>query len=142
MLCETKYTQAFVDQARSGIKRQLEAFRSVSAAASNTKNSKIDAALTSFEPLFFNHMVLAMDNYFTHRSRTMEGKDGNALNEVRVLCNSIRENKAVLFVDAGIKLKPETSVLKLKVGDTVALTSKDFERLSKAFFDEMERKFV
>jgi hypothetical protein len=58
-------------------------------------------------------MVLILDTYFTHRSRTTEGKDSNPLNEVRVLCNSILENKSVLRADKSIKLKPETSVLKL-----------------------------
>jgi hypothetical protein len=41
-----------------------------------------------------------------------------------------------------IKLKPETSVLKLKVGDSIALSEAGFSLLSKAFFDEIERKFV
>jgi hypothetical protein len=44
----------------------------------------------------------------------MEGKDGNPLNEVRVLCNSILENKSVLRANKTIKLKPDASVLKLK----------------------------
>jgi hypothetical protein len=32
--------------------------------------------------------------------------------------------------------------LKLKVGDAIALSEGDFARSSKAFFAEMERKFV
>jgi hypothetical protein len=32
-----------------------------------------------FERQFFNHMMLALDHYFLHRSRNMEGKDGNPL---------------------------------------------------------------
>jgi hypothetical protein len=77
------------------------------------EDPKMSAAFESFEPVFFNNMVLILDTYFTHRSRTTEGKDGNPLNEVRVLCNSILENKSVLRADKSIKLKPETSVLKL-----------------------------
>jgi hypothetical protein len=77
-----------------------------------------------------------------HRSRTIEGNDGNALNEVRVLCNSILENKRILRAEKAIKLKPDTSVLKLKPGDPVALGEADFSRLSKAFFDEIEHKFA
>jgi hypothetical protein len=72
----------------------------------------------------------------------MEGKDGNALNEVRVLCNSIMENKSVLRADKTIKLKLETSLLKLKPGDPIALSEGGFSLLSNAFFDEIERKFV
>jgi hypothetical protein len=67
-------------------------------------------------------MVLILDTYFTHRSRTTEGKDGNPLNEVRVLCNSILENKRVLRADKSIKLKPETSVLKLPPGSVRGLS--------------------
>ena len=79
------------------------------------------------------------------------GKDGNPLNEVRVLCNSILLNRGRLQVDklpgwpnsagSGIKLPPEKSVLKLDVGDEVRLTEADFARLSKAYFAELEKRF-
>ncbi len=67
-----------------------------------------------------------------HRLRGIEGKDGNPLNEVRVLCNSILLNKGRLQIDklpgwptsagASLKLPRETSVLKLKAGDEVKLS--------------------
>src|SRR5437899_3739164 len=86
---------------------------------------------------------------FVHRLSGIEGKDGNPLNEVRVLCNSILLNRGKLQVDrlpgwpnsavAGIKLPPEKSVLKLKAGDDVRLSEADFERLSKAFFTDPDR---
>jgi len=41
-------------------------------------------------------MVLVLDSSFSHRQRTMELKDGNPLNEVRVLCNSILENDGIM----------------------------------------------
>jgi len=88
---------------------------------------------------------------FVHRLSGIEGKDGNPLNEVRVLCNSILLNRGKLQIDrlpgwpnsavAGIKLPPEKSVLRLKGGDEVRLSEVDFERLSKAFFAELEKKF-
>jgi hypothetical protein len=40
--------------------------------------------------------------------------------------------------DAGSK----QSVVKLKVGDKISFTAEEFERLSAAFFAELERKFL
>ena len=56
-------------------------------------------------------MVLALDSWFLHRQRSLEGKDGNPVNEVRVLCTSITQHGAVLTADKTIKLKAATSVL-------------------------------
>src|SRR5712691_3116752 len=105
----------------------------------------------AFEGRFFNDEVLLLDYMFVHRLTGIEGKDGNPLNEVRVLCNSILLNNGKLQVDrlpgwpnsasSGIKLPPEKSVLKLKAGDEVRLSEADFERLSKAFFAELEKRF-
>lgn len=43
---------------------------------------------------------------------------------------------------ASIKLPPDKSLLKLKVGDDVKLSEADFVRLSKAFFAEIEKKYL
>jgi hypothetical protein len=37
---------------------------------------------------------------------------------------------------------PERSVLKLNVGDPIRLTEAEFERLSAAFFAELQRRFL
>ena len=42
-----------------------------------------------FEVRFFNDQVLLLDLRFVHRLTGIEANDGNPLNEVRVLCNSI-----------------------------------------------------
>lgn len=42
-----------------------------------------------FEVRFFNDQVLLLDLRFVHRLTGIEANDGNLLNEVRVLCNSI-----------------------------------------------------
>jgi hypothetical protein len=39
-------------------------------------------------------------------------------------------------------MKPDQSVLGYEVGDRIALSEKDFVRLSNAFFAEIEAKFV
>jgi hypothetical protein len=64
-----------------------------------------------------NNLTLVLDSYFVHRTRAIEGKDGNPLNEVRMLCNSILRSKGVLSADKTIKYEADTAVLKLRVGD-------------------------
>jgi hypothetical protein len=77
-----------------------------------------------------------------HRTRAIEGKDGNPLNEVRMLCDSILHNHAVLCADKTIKYKPETSVLGFRIGDEIRLDETQFLLLFKSFFSELERKFT
>jgi hypothetical protein len=94
----------------------------------------------AFEPVFDN-IVLVPDSYFTHRARGREGKDGNPLNEVRVLCNSMVDNDGLLAADKTIKLDASKSVLGY-VGDEILVTEADFVRLSEALFAEMEKKYT
>ena len=57
-----------------------------------TKANETASVFAAFEARFLSHLVLALDDYFLHRGRTIEGKDGNPLNEVRLLCDSIKDN--------------------------------------------------
>jgi hypothetical protein len=41
-----------------------------------------------------------------------------------------------------IKYVPATSVVKLEVGDPTVLGAEDFERLAKAFFADLESRFL
>jgi hypothetical protein len=41
-----------------------------------------------------------------------------------------------------MKYSPDQSVLKLNIGDQIRLTAQEFQRLSAAFFDDLERKFL
>jgi hypothetical protein len=109
----------------------------------------VAARTKEFEAVFFNRAVLLLDYMFVHR---LTGIDGNPLNEVRVLCNSILLNQGKLQVDklpgwpmsasASLKLPPEKSVLKFKVGEEVKLSEADFVRLSTAFFAELENRYL
>ena len=83
-----------------------------------------------------------MDNAFVHRLRVREGKDGNVLNETRLLTNSLLNNGGVMLLDKSIKYTPETAVLKYQPGDAIKLSEADFERLCAAFFAEIESKFA
>jgi hypothetical protein len=91
--------------------------------------------------VFFNDLVFVLDGFFMHRTRAVEGKNGNPLNEVRVLCMSMLENGGRLGVDKTIKLKPESSVLGLSEGDEIRLTAEQFGTLADAYFAELDSRF-
>ena len=133
MLMVASYAKEYVDACLAKVAAQLASYRKVLAAQPRE--------IQSFEHQFFNHMLLALDRYFVHRGRGMEGKDGNPLNEVRMLCDAIMENQGRMSANKTIRHKPEMSVLKFKVGDEIRLNADDFARLSAAFFDEIEKKY-
>lgn len=95
-----------------------------------------------FEGLFFNNMILDLDRLYVHRLRMVTGKDGTPLNEVEMICDSLINNNWILGDSNVIKYIPDQSAVKLKVGDKIHLTADEFERLSAAFFAELERKFL
>src|SRR5215212_7133678 len=145
MLSVTKYPPEHVAASRARVASQIAAYRHLMATAhaqAGAEAAALDAAFAAFEPVFYNNMVLTLDSYFTHRARTLEGKDGNPLNEVRVLCTSLVQNDGALVADKTIKLKAATSVLGYEVGDDINVSEADFVRLSEAFFAEIESKFV
>ena len=141
MLGMKKYPKDYIAACRARVEADLRAYRSQVGKAPSEE----------FEARFFNDQVLLLDYMFVHRLTGSEGKDGNPLNEVRVLCNSLLLNHGKVQVNrlpgwpnsasSGMTLPPEKSVLKLKAGDEVRLSESDFVRLSKAFFAELEERF-
>jgi hypothetical protein len=136
MLGIRKYEQGYIDKCRARVSADISAFQSLAAAAGSPP------AMEAFEPRFFNNMLLVLDELFVHRLRTVEGKGGNPLNEVRVICDSLMLHDGVMQTDRAIKLDPATSVLGYKVGEEIKLSEADFVRLSEAYFAEIERKFL
>jgi hypothetical protein len=100
-----------------------------------------------FERGYVHQLLLALDSYFTHRGRGQEGKDGNPLNELRMITDSLQGNDArgpivpLLASNSTIKYKPESSVLGLAVGDPLDLSVAEYEKLAVAFLDELEKRF-
>ncbi|HYU07606.1 MAG TPA: hypothetical protein VEM77_10585 [Thermoplasmata archaeon] len=141
MLGMNKYPKDYIAACRARVEADLRAYRSQVGKAPSSE----------FEARFFNNQVLLLDYMFVHRLTGIEGKDGNPLNEVRVLCNSLLLNRGKVQVDrlpgwpnsasSGMSMPPEKSVLKLKVGDEIRLSEADFARLSTAFFAELEKRF-
>jgi hypothetical protein len=142
MLGMKTYPHEYVDACRARVDAGLRAYRSQVG----------EAPSMELEHRFFNDQVLLLDYMFVHRLTGIEGKDGNPLNEVRVLCDSLLLNGGKLQVGklpgwpmsagSGIKLRPERSVLKLEAGDEIKLTEADFVRLSVAFFAELESRYM
>ena len=143
MLGRKNYARKELDQAKTAVDRQLAAYRKLVKTINNaTWNPKVRSALEAFEPLFFNNMTLVLDRYFVHRLRMVTGKDGNQLNEVELMSDSLMNNDGVLRDNNVIKLIPDQSIVKLNIGDRIRLSAAQFDRLSKAFFAEIESKFL
>lgn len=142
MLGMKSYPKEYVEACRARVEADLKAYRKQVGKSPSRE----------FEARFFNDQVLLLDHMFVHRLSGQEGKDGNPLVEVRVLCNSLLLHGGKVQVErlpgwpnsavSGLKLPPEKSILGLKNGDEVALTEADFVKLSKAFFDEIEKKYA
>jgi hypothetical protein len=135
MLAVTRYPKDYVAACRKRIDEQLAAYGAIAKTAAEADRAR-------FEPLLSANLVLALDACFVHRTRGLEGKDGNPLNEVRMLCTSILQHDGRLTADKTIKYDPAKSVLQLKIGDPIALSAADVKRLAKAFFDAIGAKFA
>jgi uncharacterized protein (UPF0548 family) len=89
----------------------------------------------------WNQLVPALDRWFSLRNPKLEGRDGNPINEVRVIAESVTEHGSVMVVPRGIKLAPESSVLGFAEGEEITLDGDAFERLFNAFLAEAEDKY-
>jgi hypothetical protein len=140
MLGRKTYTREELENARTVVDAQLAAWRALAEAADGSP--KTAAALEAIEPLLFNNMALVLDRYFVHRLRSVTGKDGNPLNEVELLSESLMNNDGVLRGNNVVKFVPERSVTGLEPGQRIRLGADEFERLARAFLADLEAKFA
>ena len=131
MLGVKSYPAKYVAACREGIARQLALYDGLPKAA------KTD----DFATAFFADLVMVLELSFVHRVRMQEGKDGNPLNEVRLLAMSLMENDGVMGEDKTIKWNAAKSVTGTSAGDQIAISRDSFETLAEAFFAEIEKKY-
>src|SRR5690242_20364010 len=134
-----EYSHAELERGRAATRRLLAAYKKMVKALPDDPDA--DAARALFDAEFFNTFLLALDRPFVHRLRVITGKDGNPLNEVELLVASLLDDDGVFRGNNVIKYRPEESITGLEPGEKVKLTAKDFERLSEAFYTEIERRF-
>jgi hypothetical protein len=143
MLGRKSFTRDEVDTARRGMGEQLAAYRALTTAIAATPDDDgVAAALAAFETRFATDLLLALDRPFVHRVRMVTGKDTNPLNEVELLVDSLMTNDGVLEASTVIKHVPERSVLGLGPGDRIRPSVDEVDRLAKAFYAELEARFV
>ena len=124
-------------RARAEIAAQIQSYRDLVGAASKASGMslvRIDAALAAFEPAFFNNLLVALDARFATRAI---GPGPGA--EVRLLAASLLAHGGVLHARDDVPCDADASVLRIDLGERVALNADDFEALCAAFLDELEQ---
>lgn len=143
MLAANTYPNDYIAACRANIDRQLSTYRQLIEAAQGQAASQArPSAATEFDLLFFRNLIVLLDAMFVHRTRAREGKDGNPLNEVRMLCESVLKSGDVMTANSSIKYDPSKAVLGLRIGDDIRVGEADFTRLAQAFFSAIETRFA
>lgn len=124
MLPRTGYDRHYVAACRESVGAAIEELRRVGAGSAA-----------------WNQLAPALDRWFSLRNPKVEGRDGNPINEVRVIAESVTEYGSVMTVPRGIKLAPEASVLGFEPGEEISLDGDAFERLFDAFLTEVEARY-
>jgi hypothetical protein len=125
---------AAVQACRDEIAAQIKAYRDLVGAASKASGmslARIDAALSAFEPAFFNNLLIALDARFAPRP-------GGAHGEVRLLAASLVDHGGVLTPDPATPYDPDQAVLGIDAGERIALNADDFELLCAAFLARID----
>jgi hypothetical protein len=124
MLLRTGYDRHYVANCRESVGAAVEEMRRVGAGSAA-----------------WNQFVPALDRWFALRNPKVEGRDGNPINEVRAIAESVTEHGSVMVIPRGIKLSPETSVLGFEPDEEISLDADSFERLFDAFLAEIEERY-
>lgn len=129
MLGRKNYPREYIERCRRDVEAQIEEF------------NDLPPVTSTFARRLAGHLVIVMDACFVNRLRATEGKDGNALNEVRLLAQSLMYGDVVVD-DSTVTWTKDAMVLGLTKGDDLELTISDVDRLQRAFFAQMIDKYA
>ena len=129
MLAVTKYPADYIASVRALIDERVAGFR------------KLGDVPPDVATAFYADLVLVLELAFVHRQRKDEGKDGNPLNELRLLAVSLLTNGGRMVDGKPLKVRPDTSVLGYAEGDVIAVTEGDFARLAEGVYAEVTKRF-
>lgn len=142
------YSRQYVDDCCLKIEYQIAVFKKFitesvnqKSAAGTPPDSRFLRTLQSFETIFFNNMIVVLDSCFHQRNRKQEGRDGNPLNEIRLLAISLLYHKERMWFDKNLGLNPATSILKYPEGALIRVRENDFLTICRAFVAEIRCKF-
>lgn len=138
MPSSNRLTTDALQAARTEIAAQIRAYRDLVGASSKASGMslvRIDAALAAFEPAFFNNLLVALDARFASRPDTP-----GPLAEVRLLAASLMHGGGLLAADPAIPYDADASVLRIDLGERIALNGDDFEALCAAFLAALETR--
>lgn len=135
MLGRNSYPAAQIAACRKDMAEMAATWRAV-AARSEAK------AREEAEVQVFNQMVVALEGWFVHRLRGVEGKDGNPMNEVRLLAQGVTAQNGWFPEDKTIRWRPEASITGYAPGDRIRLDERTFSRLAGAFLDAVAERFA
>ena len=135
MLGRSTYPATQIAACRAEMAELCATWRAIAARSEPKARSEAEAQV-------FNQMAVALEGWFVHRLRGLEGKDGNPLNEVRLLALGVTTNGGYFPSDATITWRPEASVTGYRAGDRIALSEAVFLRLTTAYLDAIAAKFA
>ena len=128
MLGRANYPMGYIEAVHARVSRVLKAFDKAKPAEPFATDALLD-------------VVLGLEMAFVHRLRGQEGKDGNPLNELRMIAMSVLEFGGVMTGDKTIRWTPEKSVTGLRIGDKIVLSRKQVGALLDAVIEEVAKKF-
>ena len=132
------FTRDSLHACRDEIAAQIRAYRDLVGAASKASGmslTRIDAALAAFEPAFFNNLLVALDARFAGRAN-----QAGPSAEVRLLAASLMGHAGVLAADRAVPYDADDAVLRIDIGERIALNADDFEALCAAFLAQLDRQ--